>query len=168
MSNDVFIGIDPSALDDVERVKRKLSKLITPQTLGRAVDKVSDYLLNIFKTYPAYKKVTRREAYGRTFFTAKQRRYFFWALNRGVIRVPYRRTQGYRRAWKKVGEGVNTILVNESPYAIYLQDDERQSRMAQRIGWRTLSQMIAGRSKRIGEITAGEIRREARRLGLIR
>jgi len=42
------------------------------------------------------------------FVSPKQRKYFFWALREGIIKVPYERTGNYGRAWQVVKGNENT------------------------------------------------------------
>ena len=161
MANEL-IGIDPSSIADLNRVSKKLVELGRADIADKATDKVAIYLRDVLKAYPVQKRVSRKSAYpetGNGFFTIRQQRYFFWALKNGRIRTPYRRTQNYARNWKIVGRGMNLILANESKYAGYLQDDTRQSRMARLIGWKTTSDILKQRQKRISEIIQGEVKR---------
>jgi len=63
------------------------------------------------------------------FKTLRQRRYFFWALKHGIIQVPYRRTGTLGRRWTSRIEanGRRGILGNNTLYAPYVQDAERQN-----------------------------------------
>lgn len=80
------------------------------------------------------------------FVSERQRRYFFWALNAGIIKVPYRRTGTLGRRWRyHVGHvtgspGFVGVLANPTPYAGYVQDEARQAK-GHRGRWPTL-QMI--------------------------
>ena len=161
MANEL-IGIDPSSIADLKRVSDKLVRLGKADIAEKATDKVAIYLRDVLKAYPVHKKVSRKTAYpetGNGFFTLKQQRYFFWALKNGRIRVPYRRTQGYAKNWRIVGKGLDQIVANESPYGEYLQGDNRQSRMARLIGWKTLGDVLKQRQMRISEIIQGEVKR---------
>src|SRR3990167_11099991 len=46
-----------------------------------------------------YRKVTRKSVYGKSFFTLRQLRFFFFALRKGLIKVPYRRTGRQSKSW---------------------------------------------------------------------
>ena len=56
-----------------------------------AIDAANEYLLNVLKAYPPQRSITRKEAYGVSFFTEKQRRWFFANLDN--LQIPYHRTQ---------------------------------------------------------------------------
>ena len=53
----------------------------------RDVGKHSEWVLRTKQ--PPKRYVSRLQAYGKSFFTLKQQRYFFWALRKGIIKVPY-------------------------------------------------------------------------------
>jgi hypothetical protein len=161
-----FIGIDPSSLASIDALKKKLVAMGRADIVNKATDEVGKYLVNVFKLYPTYKSVKRATAYPETragFFSDKQRRYFFWALSKNKIQVPYRRTQNYAKRWKVIDKGVNQIIVNESEYAAYLQGDNTQARLSGLIGWKKLSAITEERSDRIGEIVLGVVRREIKK-----
>lgn len=67
------------------------------------------------------------------FVSAKQRRWFFWALRSGAIQVPYRRTGTLGRRWRHLitpaGGGIRGTLTNRTPYAEFVQDEKKQARV---------------------------------------
>lgn len=157
-----FIGID---VQGILGLKDKFAKL--PNAVQDAiVDEVSDYLLDVLKLYPPPKYVTRKAAYGRTFFTSKQRKWFFWALDTGRINVPYHRTQGMREAWRKIGEGRNAIIANETQAAIYTMGVESQSRHEQRVGWKTIRDILMERNKQIQRAANIGLKKGIKKAGL--
>lgn len=113
---------------------------------GEAVQQIADYLIGDerhgLKHYPAYRYVSRRQAYGRVFFSERQRRWFFAALNSGELHIPYRRTFALRQAWEKGDDRWRPVIRNPLPYAPHVMDDERQSRMSRKMGWRTVGKVI--------------------------
>ena len=87
-----------------------------------------------------------------TFKSAKQRRYFFWALKQGVITVPYVRTGKLGQSWNthvdETGSGMyGKIGTNYGP-AKWVQSAESQARIHQG-NWLTDEQAF---NKRRGEI----------------
>lgn len=163
MADGDFIGIDIEGLEEVQALLRKLPK----EVQGQVTDDVAVYMVNALRAYPSQKRVTRAEAYpdapaGPGWFSEKQRRWFF--ANLGELQIPYRRTQEYARGWKAVGQGPQTLVVNEAPHAIYLQDDERQSRMAALGGWQKLSKFIQERSARISRIAEAAAQKAIKKL----
>ena len=67
---------------------------------------VGDYLVNVLRSYPPQNYVTRKAAYGQTFFSDKQRRWFFAALEAENYRYP----ASARKHWRKAGSGLMTSL----------------------------------------------------------
>lgn len=134
----------------LEQVKRFLES-VPHGTIGLAAQEVADYLMGDsrhgLKHYPPYKHVTRKAAYGRTFFSDRQRRWFFWALGSGRLKLPYARTGALGEGWEKIGDKWRPVLRNKTPYAHHVMGDDRQSRMSAKIGWRTISENIADNIK---------------------
>jgi hypothetical protein len=156
-----FVGMEVQGL---EELKAKLAKL-PGASQDFVTDEVNKYMLDVMRQYPPEKYVSRKDAYGETFFTAKQRRYFFWALDQGIIGVPYRRTQAVRRGWQQVGKGRRSFLANAVPYAAHLFNDD-QSRHAAKIGWKTITQTIKERMSRIIVVADGAIKKAIKKVGL--
>jgi len=86
------------------------------------------------------------------FKSAKQRRYFFWALKQGVITVPYVRTGKLGQSWNthidETGGGMYGKIGTNMSYAKWVQNAESQARIHQG-NWLTDEQAF---SKRRGEI----------------
>jgi hypothetical protein len=159
-----FIGID---ILGNEELARKLSRF--PDIVqDDAIDDLSEYLIKVWRIYPPKKHVTRRRAYGRTFQSDKQRKYFFWALRNGIIDVPYRRTQTLRKNWQQIGSGRKSIIANETPYAKYVMGDEtEQSRMMNIIGWISAVDIFDDRADRIDKVLYEATKKSLRKQGLI-
>ena len=83
--------------------------------------------------------------YPNMLWTAKQRRYFFWALKKGLITVPYVRTgklgQGW--SWKVSTEanGLHGTVGNNLGYAPYVQSKAKQA-LIHYGNWRTDAQAV--------------------------
>lgn len=71
----------------------------------------------------------------RGFVSAKQRRYFFYALRAGLIQVPYRRTGTLGRRWTmqitQGAESITGILGNNTTYGPWVQDKTQQATIHQ-------------------------------------
>lgn len=119
---------------------------------GQTTHAVADWLLERVKQYPRYRYVSRVEAYGVPFFTDKQRRYFFAALRDGRIRVPYPRSNALRDAWQLHQNGSEFRLDNGMPYAHYVMGERYQSRMQDKIGWRTTEDITRYYGSHIGRV----------------
>ena len=156
-----FVAIDTVNLASVQS---KLAKLGS-EFAGYGVEASNEYLVDALQsTQPPYSYVSRAEAYpnapaGPGWFSDRQRRYVMAAIRSGAIQIPYRRTQETRRAWHTIGTGVNQLVVNEAPAAVYLYDDQRQANMMMLRGWQTLGFFVRERSKQIADAFAAGVRK---------
>ena len=93
-----------------------------------------------------YKYVIRKFAYGVSFFTDKQRRWFFWALRTGQIDPGSgTRTGKTSEAWKAVSSagGYQYKITNDTAGGYYTRDDKGQARQLAKVGWRKVSKVLA-------------------------
>lgn len=158
-----FVGVEVQGLDEFEA---KLKKLPV-EVQDFVVDDVSKYYINVFKAeQPPQNYVTRKAAYGVTFFTARQRRWFFAALREGLIDVPYKRTQALRNAWRQVGEGARSFIANDRPGAPFVVGDETQSRHEKLVGWFRAGELMEKRLPRALKIADAAVKKAIRKLGL--
>jgi len=135
---------------NVERVKKYIASL--PRgTVRIALIAISEWLVGDSQSglrHPEpYKYVTRKSAYGVTFFTEKQRRWFFWALKKGMINPGQNnRTGESTEAWTykphETGRGYVFRLVNNTPGAYYTRDDYGQARQPKKVGWKKVSAVV--------------------------
>lgn len=90
-----------------------------------------------------YKYVTRKSAYGVTFFTEKQRRRF-WA-NGGPDMIGNNRTGQSTQAWqlKETNGGYGYTVSNNTAGAYFTRGDDSQARQPAKVGWRTISKVTA-------------------------
>lgn len=82
------------------------------------------------------------------FVSDRQRRYFFAALRRGEIEVPYRRgmspkSEALGRKWTRTFRqaGLTGIVGNNTSYARYVQGTEKQTAYHTQTGWKTTGQV---------------------------
>lgn len=149
----------------LDELTRKLSNL--PRfAIDAAADETAKYLLNVFKQYPPVKRVSRKAAYGRSFQSARQRRWFFWALDAGAVHTPYRRTQATQRGWKIIGSGSELIVANETDGAYYSMDDQGQARLNKLVGWKKTGDIVRERSGEIRRKAEAGVKKAMRRAGL--
>ena len=97
-----------------------------------------------------YKYVTRKAAYGFSFFTDKQRRWFFWALNTGKIDPGSgKRTGESTAAWKAVSrnDGYRYTISNNTVGGYWTRHDTRQARQLGKVGWRKIMTVLADNYK---------------------
>lgn len=165
---DKFIAIDIQGED----VLAKKLKGLPEAAKDAAADSVAEYLIGkqgrggVLRQYPPQNYVTRKAAYGVTFFSEKQRRWFWANFNEGNLQIPGKRTQHYSKAWEQIGKGWQSIIANQTPYAEYLQDDVRQSRHEKMVGWQKLGNIIRSRLAQINRAADAGIKKALRKLKL--
>lgn len=99
------------------------------------------YLARKFATYPPRKRPTRKSVYGTSFKTEKQRKYFFAALHKGEIDVPYRRgispgSETLGRRWTVYSKSQFVVAVgNNASYARKVQSLQNQALYMAAVGW---------------------------------
>jgi len=97
-----------------------------------------------------YKFVTRKSAYGFSFFTVKQRRWFFWALKTGKIDPGSgKRTGESTAAWKAVprNDGYRFTVQNNTAGGYWTRHDKKQARQLGKVGWRKIMTVLADNYK---------------------
>jgi len=152
-----MIGIE---VEGVEEIRAKLKLLAGSQPRQEMTGEVADYVIEYLQNQPAKKKVTRKQAFGRSFESDKQRRWFFASLADGSLVLPYGRTGQLKEGWKKRPLGSNCEVYNQVPYAKHVQGDGTQSRMMKIIGWRTAT--MTARELTFG-VASGRIKQIANR-----
>jgi hypothetical protein len=135
----------------VEKVKAYL-KTVPRGTMRVAMDAIAQWLIGdsqkgLMHPEP-YKFVSRKSAYGFSFFTAKQRNWFFWALNSGQIDPgKNNRTGESESAWTfqptETTKGYNYRLQNDTPGAWFTRSDTGQARQPAKVGWLKVSEVVA-------------------------
>jgi hypothetical protein len=128
----------------LEKVKSYLVEVpigvahIVIETIGNHVNK------GLQEAEP-YKFITRKSAYGRSFFTPKQRRWFFWALGEGLIDPGKdNRTGASEKAWTFTQESnIKGTIRNDTPGAWFTRSDVGQARQPALVGWLKSSMSIA-------------------------
>ena len=134
-----LIGLEVSG---IAAAKRALAAANTSRVAAEVSRAVGEYVRGKLQRYPAYSYVSRREAYGKPFFSDRQRRWFFAALRNGDLTIPYQRTGALRRGWQLLESGdADYLLVNETPYAKYVQNSP-QARMMTLRQWRTVQRIV--------------------------
>lgn len=139
MARNDFVGLDIEGMKETQHILKNYPD----EASDAATEAAAKYLIDVFKVQPPRKKVSRKRAYGASFFSDKQRRWFFAALKSGEIKVPYNRTQGMRKAWNIIGRGKNLIIVNQTQAAVYTMGDQTQSRHEKLVGWQTTGQKVS-------------------------
>lgn len=126
-----------SGIEGLDALLSKLTKLSETRHLTNGLKLVAAHIVGILQKYPA---VSRRP---QKFKTAKQRRYFFWALKAGKIEVPYRRgaspgSRNLKQRWRVVVETPTRVVAeNNSPYAVLVHKAGSQAFYHKVTGWQT-------------------------------
>jgi hypothetical protein len=140
-------------LEEVQAWLKDLPFLVRQKAAGW----VAEYMIGDdshgLKHEPAYRPVSRVAAYGVSFFTEKQRRWFFAALHDGRIN-PWQnnRTHKFADSWAAKPTGAGGFqLTNTAPYAQHLAGtigNDNRARQPAMVGWRwvkdTISSNFAG------------------------
>ena len=143
-----------------ERIADILSEGERGRVLGQTVGAVGELLHEKVREYPRQRYVSRRAAYGVTFFSARQRRWFFAALRSGELQIPYGRTGRLRDGWRIEERSTKEVgLVNEVAYAPYVMGAGTQSRHERAVGWQTVQDIIDGHRGHIGRVGLAAIRK---------
>ena len=82
------------------------------------------------KHYATYNYISRKKAYGVSFFSDKQRRWFF----ANMPAIPYRRTGAQGKAWHLEGSGTTVRMVNRDPSVKFTRG---QTQLHKKMGWQT-------------------------------
>lgn len=82
------------------------------------------------------------------FVSPRQQRFFFYALNAGIIDVPYSRgissgSQKLGQSWQVEVNGLYAIIGTGVSYAPVVQGEDDQSRYHRITGWKTEAQVAA-------------------------
>ena len=140
-------------LDGYDDLLRKLETLAQLRQVEAAVKAGAAHLAGKMKVYPARRRMTRKSVYGSSFVSDRQRRYFFYALKKGLIQVPYRRGQSpgsrnLKQTWtsRVYNNGLTGEAGTNTPYAGYVQGEGIQSKYHAAAGWKTEATILAEES----------------------
>ena len=131
-------------VEGIHELISQIKTLAELKPVQGAIKTVALHLKGKLAQYPEQKHLTRYEVYGQS-FRATQRRYFFWALRKGKIEIPYRRgespgSQTFGRRWTIATSnyGFTAEVGNNAQYGPLLMDEGQQTRYAAKVGWRTV------------------------------
>jgi hypothetical protein len=144
---------------NLDGATRKLAQAVDRQTLNDALMKGAVYLRGVLSTYPPRVHLTRRSVYGQAFQSDRQRKWFFWALRTGVIKVPYVRTRNLGHRWAVASEAYNQVRIgNNAPGAQYVMDADKQSKFMSASGWPTVQAVAKRERAKVIEIIERELK----------
>ena len=114
-------------------------KVITQKAARNGLIAFADYVYGDtshgLRKYPSYRHITRASAYGQTFQSDKQRKWF-WA-NGGPDMIGNNRTNETFNAWtfRVENNGYRIVLGNASTGAYYTMHDSGQAAQPRLVGW---------------------------------
>jgi hypothetical protein len=158
MPNDVTVEIE-----GLEELIRKLEKLGRLDKVHAGIRSAGMYIKGLMTVYPAQTHIPLSAVGG--FKTDKSRRYFFWALKKGIIDVPYRRGQSsgseaLGRKWtsKYNRNKFESVIGNNATYARLVMGG-KQTKMMKMIGWKTVDKVAKEETKKVGEMVFRAVKR---------
>jgi len=137
----------------IDQLASRISSL-PPVYIEEVMDEVGDYAVGVMKdAQPKRKYVSRMAAYGKTWVSAKQRRFFMWAVSTGKIpgwvmtkdgpRGQYIRSGAMAEAWDINKTDDSFMLTNPTAAAFWTMGDQ-QARQPAMVGWKKAAKIIAG------------------------
>jgi len=136
-------------LKGIEPIRKFIQEL--PRGIkSRAMKGIAEYILGNesrgLKHYPAYRYVSRKSAYGVTFFSEAQRGFVMAAIRRGDI-VPgvENRSGAIQDGWayKESDADWRTVkFTNSAPGVQYVMGDTTQAAQPAKVGWRRVLEVI--------------------------
>lgn len=157
-----MIGIE---IEGIPQVKQMLLSVASPVVQQEVTTSAADYLRGQMRKYPEYTYVSRARAYGKTFQSDRQRRWFFAALRSGELVIPYPRTMTLQRNWQIMRSGAaDAMLVNDTPYAHFVQQSP-QARMMTYRNWRSIQTVVMQEKGRLQAIAQEAFNRALKKLG---
>lgn len=144
-----FIRVIVSNVNAPKRIFTRIQR----ETIPAATDAAADYLIGDerrgLRHLALYKYVSRKRAYGVTFFSEKQRRFVMAAIRDGRINPGVNnRTGAIPAGWKVEGRSGSIIrIVNRAPGVGFVQGDVSQARQPAMVGHRKVSDVIASNLK---------------------
>lgn len=158
---------DPIRIEGIGPLLKKIRSIAELQPVIGAIKAAALHLKGKLAVYPEQKRLTRASVYGTPFKSDKQRRYFFWALRKGEIEVPYRRgespgSQTFGRRWtvRTSNRGLTAEVGNNVSYGPLLMDKQKQSKYHAMVGWRTVEDIQAEETDTVMQFVKYYIDRE--------
>lgn len=155
-----LVGLEIKGLAELDAKLAKLPRF----AVDAAADEAAKYMLEVLKEQPPPKYVSRKAAYGRTFQSDRQRRWFF--ANEMQNKIPYRRTQALHDGWKIVGSGASLIIANEEEAAVWTMDDRQQARQPAMVGWKKVGTIFRERMRQVIRHAEAGIKKAMRKAGI--
>lgn len=140
-------------VEGIDKLLRKLKRL-GPPTYRPAIAEGAAHLKSAIATYPPRRHGPQPPK------TMRQRLFLIYAIENGLIDVPYRRKGSLGRRWTVEfrDEGLTGVVGNNTPNAKYVQGHEDQSLYHEETGWKTDRQVVEDEAREVREIMARHIR----------
>ena len=150
-------------IEGLDELIKKLDNLSQLRKVHAGIRAAGMHVKGKIATYPPQKHIPISAVGG--FKTDKSRRWFFWALSKGKIDVPYRRgvspgSEDLANKWtskydKNRFEGT---IGNNASYARLVMGG-KQTKMMKMIGWKTVEKVAKEETKRVGEYVFEAVKR---------
>ena len=147
-----FIGVDVSG--ELMVIMERLKKL-PREAQDEGVETSNEYIVDMMKEYPPKQK-------GFLWSSDKQRKFVMAKMREEGFPG---RSQELRRGWKPIGSGFKQIVVNEVPYAQYVQGDS-QIVGHNLHGWHTIEGRIKAKGGKILKKFEEGVKRAIKKLKL--
>lgn len=143
---------------DLTDILSKIDKATKLQAFKNGLHEAALTVQRVLQIYPPVRRGKQ------PFKTDKQRKYFFYALKKGLIEVPYVRrlninSQDMRAHWEieSQNNGLTQIIGNRVSYSKYTHGNTSQSRYHAKTKWKTVLQITSSTQSRIERIVLAAI-----------
>jgi hypothetical protein len=147
-----FVGVDEiikmevsqSSIDEV----KKFLESIPWGAKGVALKAFTEYIIGNQQHglihYPPYKYVTRKAAYGKTFFSDAQRGFVMAKIRSGEITPGASQRTGLQaNSWGYRGESTRFVIFNTAPGSKFTMGNNTQADQPRMVGWRLIMDVIS-------------------------
>lgn len=157
---------DPLRIEGMDALLAKIATLQQLRMVEAGLLAGGAHMKTQMQKYPTQRAMTRASIYGSPFKSDKQRRFFFYALAKGMIQVPYRRGQSpgsrnLKQGWtvRSFNGGLSVEIGNAAPYGPLVQGQGRQSLYHKAAGWQTDEEVMDREGPAVIEYVRDEITR---------
>lgn len=133
------MSIEIKGLKEIREIFTSIKKL---RYVRAALKTAASHIKYALQKYPTHSPRKMK------FVSERQRKYFFWAVNKGQITLPYRRgssptSRNLKQMWTVDIEkdGMTAIIGNNTPYGPLVQGEGTQTRYHMYTGWKTTAQV---------------------------
>lgn len=158
-------------LINASELAHRLEQLGRGAYVKSVLEALALYLKGKVSQYPPRQSLTRQQVYGQTWKSVKQRRWFFAALRRGAIDIPYRRGQSAQsenlgQSWTISVSKNQARIGTRVSYAPWVQSRAKQTKFMRAMGWQTVEDVKDTESETIANEAERLLQLEIKKLGL--